>query len=54
MKEIELRDWFAAGALQGMLASWEKGNTGRLFNFDALADDAYAAADAMLKQREQI
>lgn len=44
---MTLRDYFAAAALQGCLASFEL--TGTL---DAVASKAYAYADAMLKARE--
>lgn len=47
----QLRDEFAAAALTGLLASWHRGNAGRLFDFDSIVADAYAAADAMLHQR---
>jgi hypothetical protein len=47
------RDWFAAFALAGMLASHHEGNEGRLFNFERLADDAFDAADAMLEKRTE-
>ena len=44
---MTLRDYFAAAALQGCLASFESTGTR-----DALASNAYAYADAMLKVRE--
>jgi hypothetical protein len=47
------RDWFAAFALAGILASHHEGNEGRLFAFERLADDAFDAADAMLAKRSQ-
>lgn len=50
---IELRDSFARSAMQGILASWNRGNSGRLLVEDAIADDAYVIADAMLKRREK-
>ena len=43
---MTLRDYFAAAALQGMLASNEKGNS----NF--FSETSYRIADAMLKARE--
>lgn len=47
-----LRDELAKTALLGILAGfrWEPG---RVFDPDELASDAYAVADAMLKQRAQ-
>lgn len=44
---MTLRDYFASAALQGCLASFESTGTR-----DALASNAYAYADAMLKVRE--
>ena len=43
---MTLRDWFAAKAMQGMLS-------GKLINTKTavIAQDCYAMADAMLKQR---
>ena len=43
---MTLRDYFAAAALQGLLASNEKGNS----NF--FSETSYRIADAMLKARE--
>lgn len=49
---IELRDWFAGMALQGICV-----NTGRnRFNFDRpkdLADKSYEIADAMMNARKK-
>jgi len=45
---MDLRDYFAARAMQGMLAE----NGGGAINNDELADWAYLLADAMLKARE--
>jgi hypothetical protein len=44
---MTMRDYFAAAALQGCLASFESTGTR-----DALASVAYEYADAMLKARE--
>ena len=46
---MTLRDYFAAKALQGMLAS---GNLPKTLPDADLAECAYALADAMLKARE--
>lgn len=43
---MTLRDYFAAAALQGLLASNEKGNS----NF--FSETSYRLADAMLRARE--
>ncbi len=45
---MELRDYFAAAALQGILAGHQDGAHP---NFYSLARDAYRVADAMLKER---
>jgi hypothetical protein len=47
---MTLRDWFAGQALAGILASYA--GAPRLPDGWDLAEKAYAAADAMLKQRE--
>jgi hypothetical protein len=44
---MTLRDYFAASAMQGILANAD-GN----IQSDALAENCYLAADAMLKARE--
>ncbi len=51
---ISLRDYFAAKALQGMLASpyWSDNADGNEHNEMAAAGQAYRMADAMLKARE--
>ena len=49
MTGMTLRDYFAAKALQGMLAS---GNLPKTMPDADLAECAYALADAMLKARE--
>jgi hypothetical protein len=43
---LSIRDYFAAAALQGLLAE------GGCASWDADAESAYKAADAMLKARE--
>lgn len=43
-----LRDQFAAAALTGMLASWDRGNAGRLFDMQEIAADAFCMADEMM------
>lgn len=43
---MTLRDYFAAAALQGMLADKSKG-----YPHNEYASDAYAFADAMLEER---
>ena len=46
---MDLRDYFAARAMQGMLSSYEKGDSLKVQLF---ADSAYVMADAMMKARE--
>ena len=48
---MSLRDYFAAHALQGMLASYAGVQT-RLPVADSFAQEAYKHADAMLQARE--
>ena len=50
MTGMTLRDYFAAKAMQGLLAS---GNLPKTMPDADLAECAYALADAMLKAREQ-
>lgn len=47
MEEANLRDYFAAKAMQGIISS--ECNYGA---FSDLASDAYSIADAMLRARE--
>jgi hypothetical protein len=47
---MELRDYFAAAALQGILAGHQDGAHPNIYS---LARDAYRVADAMLKEREE-
>jgi hypothetical protein len=44
---MTLRDWFAGQALAGLVSYVVKGAT-----FENVAEDAYKAADAMLRARE--
>jgi hypothetical protein len=46
---MTLRDYFAAKAMQGILAS---GNLPKSVQYDELASVAYKMADAMLKARQ--
>ena len=50
MSGMTLRDYFAAKALQGLLSSY--GNHD-LNSYSEFAENAYDAADAMLKARER-
>jgi hypothetical protein len=49
-KGMTLRDYFAAKAMQGMMAD---GQVLRLVGESTLANTAYELADAMLKAREE-
>jgi hypothetical protein len=46
---MELRDYFAAKAMQGMLSE----NSGVRYPTDELVDFAYKIADAMMKARDE-
>ncbi len=46
---MSLRDYFAAKALQGVLAA----DTEELLSVDAIASVSYRIADAMLKERDK-
>ena len=48
---MSLRDYFAAKAMQGMLAARHPTHSGE-DGADTLADDSYIVADAMLAARE--
>lgn len=48
---MSLRDYFAAAALQGFCAN-QHWNPTESVHFANLAEDAFIAADAMLKERE--
>lgn len=48
---MELRDYFAAKAMQGYLCNQELLNTQQIDSGDLLSEKAYMVADAMLKQR---
>jgi hypothetical protein len=45
--ELSLRDYFAAKAMQGMLAH------GFQISYDGLAEIAYKQADAMIEERDK-
>ena len=47
---MSLRDYFAAKALSGLLAGVPEEGSG--YSHDQYAEDAYAFADAMLKERQ--
>lgn len=47
--DLEMRDYFAAKAMQSMLTAYE----GIPYPMDNLSTRAYAQADSMLKAREQ-
>jgi hypothetical protein len=47
----QVRDQFASAALVGMLSSWDRGNSGRVYDMDELASDAYLMADQMMRVR---
>ena len=49
---MTLRDYFAAKALQGFIASEQPGDE-EFVTIEMYARDAYKYADAMLKAREQ-
>lgn len=50
---MTLRDYFAAKAMQGRFAGIGKIPNGEICDFEIVAKQAYSAADAMLKVREQ-
>ena len=47
--EVTLRDYFAVRAMQGICSTLDENAT---IYYHAIASDAYAIADAMLKERE--
>lgn len=49
-KDMTLRDYFAAKAMQGILAATLTPNT--IWSQDEVAETAYTVADAMLKERK--
>ena len=49
--EPQIRDLFAAMALQGLLSNQTYLNCAAAYSFDQCAYDAYALADAMMKAR---
>ena len=52
LEQRQARDRFAAAAITGMLASWDRGNAMRLFDMIEIANDAWAMADQMMRTRE--
>ena len=50
---MSLRDYFAAAAMQGMLAHGARSNEKKISDFDAVANDAFGYADAMLAERRK-
>lgn len=51
---MDLRDYFAAKAMQGIQSSWNYENEGNsVLKPDCVAKRAYLIADAMMKAREQ-
>lgn len=48
VEALEMRDYFAAAAMQGLLASGD----GDAYAVEAIAANAYTIADAMLARRE--
>lgn len=51
---MTLRDYFAAAALQGIIANSKNGAGDFDYKLSQVADDCYAFADAMLRMREPI
>ena len=47
--DVTLRDYFAVRAMQGICSTLDENAT---IYYHAIASDAYAIADAMLKERE--
>ena len=47
---LSIRDYFAAAALQGFVSSYPNGNAG---DAEAIAQDSYTLADAMLAARKE-
>lgn len=47
---VTLRDYIAAKAMQGLLASWDSHS---VEDFCELAEDAYSVADVMIAKRER-
>jgi hypothetical protein len=50
---MDLRDYFAAKAMQGMLSNQPTYSREITIDGDTLAQSAYQIADAMMKAREQ-
>ena len=53
IENIELRDYFAGQALQGILSVVRDERTFDWNDFDRMAVDSYRCADAFLKEREK-
>ena len=53
---INLRDWFAGMALQGMLARSQRyrARDGRSDWYSAIAEEAYEISDALLKAKREV
>jgi hypothetical protein len=52
-EEMELRDYFAAKAMQGIMGLWKDGYERVFDNQSYCAKHAYEIADAMMKEREK-
>ena len=52
-KDMYLRDYFAAKAMQGIMGSWKDGYERVLDNQSYCAKHAYEIADAMMKARDE-
>ena len=53
MNEIELRDYFAAKAMQGICAGRDEAGVLIHHGYEWIASESYKIADAMMKAREQ-
>lgn len=53
MSGMNMRDYFAAKAMQAQLTAFWAGETHHGWPHDEIAKEAYNIADAMLKAREQ-
>jgi hypothetical protein len=49
---MELRDYFAAKAMQGDISRYENKDNPEYWTTEAVAQRSYAMADAMIKARE--
>jgi hypothetical protein len=50
---MDLRDYFAAKALQGDISRYENKDNPEYWTTEAVAERSYAMADAMMKAREK-